>query len=73
MPQNLAKWKDYVGFPTEYVDEGDVHDGLELPEEHVGDHGAEDRGDVAGHPEHVINHLKIPKNVKKKKNPTIFP
>jgi hypothetical protein len=46
---------------AEHVDDGDVDDGLELPEQQVRQHGAEYRGEVAEHREGVVDHLQANK------------
>ena len=48
---------------SEHVDNRDVDDGLELAEEHVGQHGPEDGGEVAAHRETMVDSLE--KNIVK--------
>ena len=43
---------------AEDVDGGDVHDRLELAQEHVRNHSPEDRGEVAEHRKGVVDHLR---------------
>ena len=43
---------------SEHVDNRDVHDSLELAEEHVGQHGPEDGSEVAAHRETMVYSLK---------------
>ncbi len=56
---------------AEHVDDGDVDDRLELPEQQVRQHGAEYRGEVAEHREGVVDHLqkqtKLPNTQKTEK------
>ena len=44
---------------AENVHHRDVHDGLELAEDHVGQHGAEDGGEVTAHREPMVDSLKL--------------
>ncbi len=46
---------------AEHVDDGDIDDRLELPEQQVCQHGAEYRGEVAEHREGVVDHLQANK------------